>query len=43
MTVLRTSSVTYAEMISDFEKAIAWLEVMGISTGTKRHANYRAP
>jgi hypothetical protein len=38
--VFQHSSVTYTETISDFEKAIAWLEGMGISTRTKRHAKY---
>lgn len=36
----RQRTVTYAETISDLEGALAWLEGMGISTGTKRHATY---
>jgi hypothetical protein len=32
--------VTFAEVITDLEKALAWLEGMRISTGTKRHATY---
>jgi hypothetical protein len=36
----RESAVTYSELISDLEKALAWLEGMGISTRTKRHAQY---
>jgi len=38
--VYRQSAVTYAETISDLKNALAWLEGMGISTRTKRHATY---
>lgn len=36
----RQSAVTYADLIADLEQALAWLESMGISTATKRHAMY---
>lgn len=40
MSVYRQSPVTYSELIADLEKAMAWLDGLGISTGTKRHAGY---
>jgi hypothetical protein len=36
----RQRVVTYSELLADLENALAWLESMAISTGTKRHATY---